>query len=316
MCRLFFSFHNKHVKSLLEEFLAQSIHKTKYTPYLNNYRGHVINTDGFGIAWKQTEDHDWNIYKQPKVYTEYEGLDDIINSIQGDDIVIAHIRKKTYGNASLENTHPFYYDKQVFVQNGKIDSFYKHVSTLDQYMHKSLFSKIRGQTDTEYLFFLFISCKKYLQLKSRELVRNISKNSTRKKRGNKMEFSETQIELYEKIINNTSLFEIKTKEYYYNINAFYILVGIFREHSIELLANIIYANNTVVLMSRYIYYDQTKYEEKKSPKSLYWNKCRSCSDNGILISSEPLSNYNASLIEENSLALFDYKKNKLIESQI
>ena len=334
MCRLFLSFRNKSVKPLLHEFLAQSneflaqsneflaqsneffdksIHKTKHTSDLNN-------TDGFGIAWINGEPEiengksEWKIYKQPKLYSEDPNLDAVLDIIPN-NLVIAHIRKKTYGNVSMENTHPFHYDGQIFVQNGKIDEFKKHIAVLQKYMYRPLLKKIQGETDTEYLFFMFLSCTKYLEQRKGELRRYIRKNITRKASAKKPEFSKSQIALYEKVLSNIVL---QTKEHINSgyINAFTLLVGIFREHSIELIANIIYANSSIVLLSRYIFYDKTKYDEKQVPKPLYWNKCKVHGDNGILITSEPLSKYESVLFPENSIAVLDYKKYKLTVQKI
>lgn len=304
MCRLFFSFRNKSIKPLLKEFLAQSIHKTKNTPTVNNHRDHINHKDGFGIAWKSTGEKDWDVYKQPKLYTEDAKLDSVLNGIQN-NLVIAHIRKKTQGNISMENTHPFHYDGQIFAQNGQIVNFEKHFSLLEQYMYPPLLNKTKGETDTEYLFFIFLSCKKYLESINRE-----PGNYLRKPLTNKSEFFKSQIALYEKIISYIPLQSNEVSNAIY-INAFSLLVCIFREHSIELSANIIYANSSIVLFSRYIFYDKTKYNEKQIPASLYWNKCKTHGDNGILITSEPLSQYYSILFPENSIAILDYKKYEL-----
>jgi predicted glutamine amidotransferase len=314
MCRLFFSFRNKSIKPLLQDFLAQSIHKTKNTPMLNNRRDHITHTDGFGIAWTNGEQdlntdketNLWKIYKQPKLYTEDSKLDAVLDTIPN-NIVIAHIRKKTYGNASMENTHPFHYDDQIFVQNGKIGDFQKHISLLQPYMYLPLSTEIRGETDTEYLFFMFLSCKKYLEQRKGEPHRYFRKNTTRKVSAKNPEFSKSQVALYENVISHITLQTKETRNYEY-INTFRLLTGIFREHSIELVANIIYANSNIVLFSRYIYYDKTKYNDKQIPTSLYWNKCKTHDDNGILITSEPLSKYHSVLFPENSVAILDYKK--------
>jgi predicted glutamine amidotransferase len=304
MCRLFFSFRNKSVKPLLKAFLAQSNHKTKNTPSLNNHRDHITHTDGFGIAWKD-QSSKWNVYKQPKLYTEDDHLDSVLDSIPN-NLVIAHIRKKTQGDTSMENTHPFHYDGQIFAQNGKIADFEKHLPLLKSYIHAPLLSKIRGETDTECLFFMVLSCKKYLE----EREKHLRKNTTRKINRKTAEFSKSQIALYEKVMSHITLQSNETGNYIY-INAFTLLVGIFRTHSIELVANIIYANSSIVLFSRYIFYDKTKYNEKQIPTSLYWNKCKTHGDNGILITSEPLSKYDSVLFPENSVAILDYKKYEL-----
>jgi predicted glutamine amidotransferase len=138
MCRLFFSFCNKSVKPLLKEFLSQSDHKTKHTPKLDNYRDHNTHTDGFGIAWKSSSGKDWDVYKQSKLYTKDPQLDAVLDKVNtagskvkgilGErnpaNLVIAHIRRKTYGDTATENTHPFHYDGQLFAQNGKIGDFW------------------------------------------------------------------------------------------------------------------------------------------------------------------------------------------------
>jgi hypothetical protein len=152
-------------------------------------------------------------------------------------------------------------------------------------------------------------------------------NTTRKKNTKIPFFTKTQIELYEKIISNTSLksseakytranrssrnFSKNADEIANNINAFAILVGIFREHSIELIANIIYSNSKIVLVSRYIFYNKEKYTEKQMPPSLYLNKCRPNVNSGLLITSEPLFKYDSVLFPENTVTVLDYQKNKL-----
>uniref|UniRef100_A0A6C0K0K1 Glutamine amidotransferase type-2 domain-containing protein n=1 Tax=viral metagenome TaxID=1070528 RepID=A0A6C0K0K1_9ZZZZ len=314
MCRLFFSFRNKSIKTLLEEFLAQSVHKTKNTPNLNNHRDHINHTDGFGIAWKSVGATDWDVYKQPKLYTEDAHLDSILDTIPN-NLVIAHIRKKTQGNVSMENTHPFHYDGQIFAQNGKIAHFEKHIELLRSYIQRSLLRKIVGETDTECLFFMFLSCKKYLEYRNKHKPLHLRKNSTRKTHSKSPIFTKHQIELYEKVISNITLQSNETQNANY-INAFTLLVGIFREQSIELVANIIYSNSTIVLFSRYIFYDKTKYDEKQIPTSLYWNKCRKQGDNGILITSEPLSKYDSVLFPENSVIILDYKDYELTVHKI
>jgi predicted glutamine amidotransferase len=119
---------------------------------------------------------------------------------------------------------------------------------------------------------------------------------------------------YEKIISGISL-KPKTHNYHNHINAFSILTAIFREHDIELVANIIYANFNIVLLTRYIHYDKAKYNEKQIPTSLYWNKCKKHGDNGILITSEPLQKYDSVLFPENTITILDYKKYELVISR-
>uniref|UniRef100_A0A6C0HGL5 Glutamine amidotransferase type-2 domain-containing protein n=1 Tax=viral metagenome TaxID=1070528 RepID=A0A6C0HGL5_9ZZZZ len=347
MCRLFFSFRNKSIKPLLEEFLAQSTHGAKYTPNLDNHRDHTTHTDGFGIAWKSQHEKDWEIYKQSKLYTEDDHLDAVLDKVKNwgreskrklrehsseklapNNLVIAHIRKKTKGDIAIENTHPFHYAGQIFAQNGKIADFEKHEKLLRSYILRSLTHEIQGETDTECLFFMFLSCKKYLEHRDRYL----RKNNTRKRHSTIPNFTKAQIKLYEKIISYMDMKPVAsnhsrrtrssrkktpssgsslTGENTTDVNAFALLTGIFKKHSIELVANIIYANSEIVLISRYIFYDKANYNEKQIPTSLYWNKCNQYGNSGILITSEPLAKYDSVLFPENTVAILDYKKSEL-----
>jgi predicted glutamine amidotransferase len=307
MCRLFFSFHHKNAQSLLREFLAQSVHRTKNTPGLQNHRDHTNHIDGFGIAWKAKLSQDWTIYKQPLVYTKDKNLPDVIESIPNNNkVVIAHIRKRTQGKVSLENTHPFYYKGHIFAQNGSIKDFEKHRALLMSYVCAEFIREIRGETDTECLFFLFLSCIHFLR-------NTMKKKSTTSLRG----CTETQFAFYKSIMEQMAVpQQSQNKKYSVYFTAFSMMAHIFKKHKIELVANIIYGNDQIVLLSRYIGYETTTYKEKQIPPSLYWNKCSTNNNAGILITSEPLSNHESVLIPENVVAIIDYKKNELVVDKI
>ena len=104
------------------------------------------NPDGWGIA----------VYKNKKVLikkeainalssdflTEKKNLENILSKI-----IIGHLRKKSQGEASLNNTHPFFKELNgkdyIFAHNGGISS-YKKIKL------KYFFPK--GDTDSEYIF--------------------------------------------------------------------------------------------------------------------------------------------------------------------
>ena len=308
MCRLLFSFRNTSIKPLLADFLTQSTNTEKNTPKLHNHRDYTMHQDGFGIAWKTETAKDWAVYKQPHVYTKDPDLDAVIEDIPN-HLVIAHIRKQTHGDVSMENTHPFHYQNQVFVQNGSILDFETHTILLQSYICHSFIHHIKGQTDSECLFFMLLSVIKYLQHRSTYVKK---RNATRKKHS-KSAFSKKQIDLYEDIIESFPFSSIEQEsEYALYIKAFHILISIFKKYDIEIVMNIIYGGNDIVLLSRYIYYNKSKYDEAQIPSSLYWNKCNTHGDKGILITSEPLFKYDSVLMPENTLTIVDYKKYELI----
>jgi predicted glutamine amidotransferase len=226
MCRLFFSYNNKDVNPLLKDFLAQSTNTEKNTPTLNNPRDYTMHQDGFGIAWKTETAKDWTVYKQPYMYTKDPDLDAVIKDIPN-NLVIAHIRKQTHGDVSMENTHPFHYQNQVFVQNGSITDFKKHEDLLRSYISSPLKSHMQGETDTECLFFMLLSAIKYLQHREKYLKILNSKNTTRK-RHSKKDFYKKQIELYEDALRTITVVDL-SDDYSLYINAFNILVYIFKK---------------------------------------------------------------------------------------
>jgi predicted glutamine amidotransferase len=163
MCQIFFSYNVKNWKSLFHRFLLKSEKEDA--------------KDGFGYSW-MTETGKWRTYKKPICATE----DDNFMNINS-NIVISHIRLVYKGTKSdfeikedkqLINTHPYNYGNWTFVHHGDllfIDSgkliayqilqreprIQKHISKLYDYIspkHKKL---IKGNTDSEIIFHLFLS---------------------------------------------------------------------------------------------------------------------------------------------------------------
>jgi predicted glutamine amidotransferase len=62
-----------------------------------------------------------------------------------------------YGNSSYENTQPFIYKKYVFMHNGYVYDFTENKSKLLEYVDADLKGEIKGNTDSEILFFILVS---------------------------------------------------------------------------------------------------------------------------------------------------------------
>lgn len=248
MCRIFLSI-NSHceIKNKIYNFLKQSIHKKKFTPLLDNYRDYDYNQNGFGLAWLNY--NIFKIYKNTCLFNEDKILNEIINKIPK-KIIIGHIRKRSISTKSYNNTHPFIYKNNIFVHNGRIQDFENNAKILVKYMNCEYVNCIKGETDSELLFYLFLS------------------------------------------------FLGTSKKYKESINKLYKL---FKDLDIELSANIIFANLDVIIVTRFLYYNQKKYLSRETPPSLYIDRT-----DGIIISSEPITN-NWELIKENSIILFDIK---------
>jgi glutamine amidotransferase len=63
-------------------------------------------------------------------------------------VIVAHIRKKTVGELSLANTHPFRRDRFVFAHNGTIHA----IDALVTRTSREQLARIEGDTDSERLF--------------------------------------------------------------------------------------------------------------------------------------------------------------------
>ena len=154
MCRLFLSINSKNYKKNIILFLLQSTHKKKYTPLLNNYRDGTTHKDGYGLAWyNNTNIH---YYKNPNVFYKDKNFKNIITKINS-NIIFGHIRQKTESNTCYDNTHPFYFNNQIFMHNGKIKEFNKNKETIMKYINPNYLTFIKGFTDSEILFFLYLS---------------------------------------------------------------------------------------------------------------------------------------------------------------
>ncbi|MCB0420951.1 MAG: class II glutamine amidotransferase [Bdellovibrionales bacterium] len=80
-----------------------------------------------------------------------------VSGVVASQTVLAHIRKATLGNQSILNTHPFQYGRWVFAHNGNIKNWKKHKDDLRRLVSLPLSRYILGDTDSETLFFIFLT---------------------------------------------------------------------------------------------------------------------------------------------------------------
>lgn len=73
------------------------------------------------------------------------------------DVMIGHVRHATVGALRTENTHPFRYRSWLFAQTGTIVGFERLRERLLASQPEFLRRNIRGETDSEMFFYLFLS---------------------------------------------------------------------------------------------------------------------------------------------------------------
>jgi glutamine amidotransferase len=73
------------------------------------------------------------------------------------DLLLGHVRSATVGPLRTENTHPFRYRQWLFAQTGTLPAFEAIRERLCASVPEFLRSSIRGETDAEILFYVFLS---------------------------------------------------------------------------------------------------------------------------------------------------------------
>ncbi len=104
--------------------------------------------DGWGIAVHNDSHPDgFRIQKQARCAKLDEMFHEHALEARGTTLV-AHIRKKTVGPTSIDNTHPFRRGRWVFAHNGTV----KDTAYLRAHTSEARLAEVRGDTDSELLF--------------------------------------------------------------------------------------------------------------------------------------------------------------------
>jgi len=73
------------------------------------------------------------------------------------DILLTHVRAGTVGAPRTENTHPFRYRQWLFAQTGTVDAFQAIRGRTLESLPAFLARDVKGDTDSELIFHLFLS---------------------------------------------------------------------------------------------------------------------------------------------------------------
>lgn len=171
MCRLF-GFRGERPASLtcsLRDAENALINQTR------DEHGEHRNADGWGIGFYQNgqarvKKNSSAAFDDPDFGTITEGV--------SSTTIIAHVRRSTIGEPSLENTHPFRWGPWLFAHNGTVESFDRLRQRLFERIHPSLRAEIKGETDSEYCFYLFLShLMKRADARSQDIPSDIAENA-------------------------------------------------------------------------------------------------------------------------------------------
>jgi glutamine amidotransferase len=80
-----------------------------------------------------------------------------VSSLVSSHTVVAHVRQASVGAVELRNSHPFLFGRWSFVHNGTLKNFDQHRQSVESLIRPDLRTNIRGTTDSERCFHLFLT---------------------------------------------------------------------------------------------------------------------------------------------------------------
>lgn len=111
--------------------------------------------DGWGIAAYGTEQRPTAAHGVGPAHSDpdFHRLSSMVSS----HTVVAHVRQASVGSVELRNSHPFLYGRWSFVHNGTLKDFDRHRAAVEALIRPDLRANIRGTTDTERCFHIFLT---------------------------------------------------------------------------------------------------------------------------------------------------------------
>jgi len=156
MCRILILL-NQLPLQYINKFLLQSV-TNKNTPGLENNRDFNFHLDGYGFIFYYN--NKISIYKSSLLYKNDLNFNFIKEKFDKSNIIIGHIRAtKTefIDNICYNNTHPFWFENNYWCHNGSISPFEEKYFL--QFINQKYKKSIKGNTDSEILFYIFLSIK-------------------------------------------------------------------------------------------------------------------------------------------------------------
>jgi predicted glutamine amidotransferase len=115
----------------------------------------TTNGDGFGVGWYEDGDLP-RVYRSTHPAWNDRNLRELAAGISS-PLFFAHIRASTGTAIQETNTHPFRYEKWLWMHNGLVRDFPLVKRELVVAIDDSLFTSIEGTTDSEVMFYLALT---------------------------------------------------------------------------------------------------------------------------------------------------------------
>ena len=115
----------------------------------------TTNGDGFGVGWYDAAPLP-GIFRSIEPAWNDQNLREIAGHVRS-PLFFAHLRAAIGSAVQQTNCHPFRHGRWLFMHNGFIDGFAAMKRDLVLAVDESLFPEIKGQADTEVLFYLALT---------------------------------------------------------------------------------------------------------------------------------------------------------------
>ena len=131
------------------------------------------NGDGFGLGWYVP-----SIAPEPALFTSISpawsdtNLLNLTAKIKS-SVFFAHIRAASAGGVTQFNCHPFVYGPWMLMHNGCIADFVQVKRHLRRLLDDDIYNWIKGDTDSEHLFALFLQLAKGRDLEDIQTVAEV-----------------------------------------------------------------------------------------------------------------------------------------------
>jgi glutamine amidotransferase len=140
---------------LLTNVLYTPIHSLIDQSLRSELGAEPTNGDGFGIGWYDTEPVA-GVFRSTDPAWNDQNLHEIAAHIRS-PLFFAHLRAAIGSDVQQSNCHPFRYGKWLWMHNGYIADFAAIKRELRLAVDDKLYPEIKGQTDTETLFYLALT---------------------------------------------------------------------------------------------------------------------------------------------------------------
>lgn len=139
----------------LREFIISPVHSLYRQSWAaKEMQDAILNADGFGFCWYQ--DSLPRRYRNTEAIWSDQNLPELADSLK-QRLWLAYVRSATAGQGmGPDNTQPFIHNKTSFFHNGYIAEFELLKPSLIEILDTRYLSLIRGNTDSEYLFALWL----------------------------------------------------------------------------------------------------------------------------------------------------------------